>query len=171
MCRPPSAEFRNPRNDRGNTFLFSGCPESLHWGVVKAAPHAGHTLTYPGAFHFFSEGTTGILDAPVTVQQWFCVRIFLKRLLEGVQHKRCIIAAAQGERNDIPSVQIQHSTQVRLAAGAVFEFCYVSHPFFVLPPRRKVPVQNIFRGVFRRGSSSDTAAFSSCIQTAGQAHA
>ena len=53
------------------------------------------------------------MDAPITVQQRFCVRIFLKRLLEGVQHKRRIIAAAQGERNDIPSVQIQHSTQVR----------------------------------------------------------
>ena len=54
------------------------------------------------------------MDAPVAVQQRFCVRIFLKRLLEGVQHKRCIIAAAQGERNDIPSVQIQHSTQYAL---------------------------------------------------------
>ena len=91
------------------------------------------------------------MDAPVAVQQRFCVRIFLKRLLEGVQHKRCIIAAAQGERNDIPSVQIQHSTQVCLAARAVFEFCYVSHPFLILPVRRKLPVQNIFRGVFRRG--------------------
>lgn len=38
-----------------------------------------------------------------------------------------------------------------LAARAVFEFCYVSHPFLILPVRRKLPVQNIFRGVFRRG--------------------
>ena len=129
-------------------FCFQDSPESHHWGAVKAAPHTGHALAYPSAFHFFSEGTTGILDTPVAVQQWFCVRIFLKRLLEGVQHKRCIIAAAQGERNDIPSVQIQHSTQVRLATRAIFEFCYVSHPLLILPVRRKLPVQDIFRGVF-----------------------
>ena len=133
MRRSPPAEFRDPRNNRGNTFLFSGFLRILHWGVAKVAPHTGHAVAYLSAFHFFSEGTTGILDAPVAVQQWFCVRIFLKRLIEGVQNKRCIIAAAQGERNDIPSVQIRHSTQVRLADGAIFELCYVSHPLLILP--------------------------------------
>ena len=90
-------------------FCFQDAPESLHWSVVKAAPHAGHALAYPGAFHFFLEGTAGILDAPVAVQQRFCVRIFLKRLLEGVQHQRRIIAAAQGERDDNVLIKVDSS--------------------------------------------------------------
>ena len=32
MRRSSSAEFRNPRNDRGNTFLFLGCPRIPPWG-------------------------------------------------------------------------------------------------------------------------------------------
>ena len=109
MRRSPPAEFRDPRNDRGNTFLFSGFLRILHWGVAKVAPHTGHAVAYLSAFHFFSEGTTGILDAPVAVQQRFCVRIFLKRLLEGVQHQRRIIAAAQGERDDNVLIKVDSS--------------------------------------------------------------
>lgn len=110
-------------------FRFQDAPESLHWGVVKTAPYTGHTLAYTGPFHNFLKRAAGVLDAPVTMQQRLCVRIFLECLLEGIQYQRSIIAAAQGEWNDIPPVQIQNSAQIRLTARAIFEFRHIGHPF------------------------------------------
>ncbi len=150
-------------------FLFSGCPRILHWGVVKAAP-TRTCSDIPRRVSFLSEGTTGILDAPVTVQQRFCVRIFLKRLLEGVSTRDVLLRRLRRRtqrysfRTDPAQIRGTPYCQSHI------EFCYVSHPFSFCRPEEK-SCSKYFPRRIPPGSSSDTAAFSSCIQTAGQAHA
>ena len=74
--------------NRGNE-LFSACksmpiialtlqdsPEAFHRAVVNAAANTGHTLCHPGIQQFLVEGSAGVLESTVAVEQRMCIRIF-----------------------------------------------------------------------------------------------
>ena len=67
--------------NRGNE-LFSACksmpiialtlqdsPEAFHRAVVNAAANTGHTLCHPGIQQFLVEGSAGVLESTVAVEQ------------------------------------------------------------------------------------------------------
>ena len=72
--------------NRGNE-LFSACksmpiialtlqdsPEAFHRAVVNAAANTGHTLCHPGIQQFLVEGSAGVLESTVAVEQRVCMQ-------------------------------------------------------------------------------------------------
>lgn len=43
-------------------FPFQDAPEALHWAVINAMRHAGHTLRHPSLHKLVVEGTVGVLE-------------------------------------------------------------------------------------------------------------
>ena len=54
---------------------FQNAPPPLHWSVVNAASHSGHTLYHSCINQFMMENFIGILESSVTVENRMSIRI------------------------------------------------------------------------------------------------
>ena len=85
---------------------FQNTPEAFHRRVIQTTAYSGHALPYTSVFHLLTKGTTGILNAPITVEQRFGLRESLQGQVKGFKDQSIIIAVTEGESDDIPSIQI-----------------------------------------------------------------
>ena len=70
-------------------------PESLHWTVINAVGHTGHTLRHPRLHKLLVEGPVGILKSSVAMEQGMCIRIGLNRLVKGFENQRIVVAITE----------------------------------------------------------------------------
>ena len=63
-------------------FPFQDAPEALHRAVINAMRHAGHTLRHPSLHKLVVEGTVGVLEPSVTMEQRMRVRIGFHSLIK-----------------------------------------------------------------------------------------
>ena len=66
-------------------FPFQDAPEALHRAVINAMRHAGHTLRHPSLHKLVVEGTVGVLEPSVTMEQRMRVRIGFHSLIKGLE--------------------------------------------------------------------------------------
>ena len=112
--------------NRGNE-LFSACksmpiialtlqdsPEAFHQAVVNAAANTGHTLCHPGIQQFLVEGSAGVLESTVAVEQRVCIRIFQNSFIKRVKNQLVVISVTNNIADDSPVTQIENRTQIDL---------------------------------------------------------
>ena len=144
--------------NRGNE-LFSACksmpiialtlqdsPEAFHRAVVNAAANMGHTLCHPGIQQFLVEGSAGVLESTVAVEQRVCIRIFQNSFIKRVKNQLVVISVTNNIADDSPVTQIENRTQIELVDNWTFiplELRYIGQPLFVGMPRPEFPVQTI----------------------------
>ena len=68
-------------------FPFQDSPEALHWAVINAMRHAGHTLRHPSLHKLVMEGAVGVLEPSVTMEQRMRVRIGFHSLIKGLENQ------------------------------------------------------------------------------------
>mgnify|MGYP004547096413 CR=1 FL=1 len=161
--------------NRGNE-LFSACksmpiialtlqdsPEAFHRAVVNAAANTGHTLCHPGIQQFLVEGSAGVLESTVAVEQRVCIRIFQNSFIKRVKNQLVVISVTNNIADDSPVTQIENRTQIELVDNWTFiplELRYIGQPLFVGMPRPEFPVQTILCCYLRVRSISGTTLFS-----------
>ena len=161
--------------NRGNE-LFSACksmpiialtlqdsPEAFHRAVVNAAANTGHTLCHPGIQQFLVEGSAGVLESTVAVEQRVCIRIFQNSFIKRVKKQLVVISVTNNIADDSPVTQIENRTQIELVDNWTFiplELRYIGQSLFVGMPRPEFPVQTILCCYLRVRSISGTTLFS-----------
>ena len=138
-------------------------PEAFHRAVVNAAANTGHTLCHPGIQQFLVEGSAGVLESTVAVEQRVCIRIFQNRFIKRVKNQLVVILVTNNIADDSPVTQIENRTQIELVDNWTFiplELRYIGQPLFVGMPRPEFPVQTILccclriRGLEQGGSAA-----------------
>lgn len=144
--------------NRGNE-LFSACkrmpiialtlqdsPEAFHRAVVNAAANTGHTLCHPGIQQFLVEGSAGVLESTVAVDQRVCIRIFKNSFIKRVKNQLVVISVTNNIADDSPVTRIEDRTQIELVDNWAFiplELCHIGQPLFIWPSCPELPVQKI----------------------------
>ena len=144
-------------------FTFQDSPESLHRAVVNAAANTGHTLCHPGIQQFLVEGSAGVLESTVAVEQRVCIRIFQNSFIKRVKKQLVVISVTNNIADDSPVTQIENRTQIELVDNWTFiplELRYIGQSLFVGMPRPEFPVQTILCCYLRVRSISGTTLFS-----------
>ena len=72
-------------------FPLQDAPESLHWPIVYAVGHTGHTLSHSSLYEFVMEGSACVLEASITVEQGMGIRVRLNSFVKGFVNKGIII--------------------------------------------------------------------------------
>ena len=137
--------------NRGNE-LFSACksmpiialtlqdsPEAFHRAVVNAAANTGHTLCHPGIQQFLVEGSAGVLESTVAVEQRVCIRIFQNSFIKRVKKQLVVISVTNNIADDSPVTQIENRTQIELVDNWTFiplELRYIGQSLFVGIPQK-----------------------------------
>lgn len=89
-------------------------PEAFHRAVVNAAANTGHTLCHPGIQQFLVEGSAGVLESTVAVEQRVCIRIFQNSFIKRVKNQLVVISVTNNIADDSPVTQIENRTQIEL---------------------------------------------------------
>lgn len=127
-------------------FTFQDSPEAFHRAVVNAAANTGHTLCHPGIQQFLVEGSAGVLESTVAVEQRVCIRIFKNSFIKRVKNQLVVISVTNNIADDSPVTQIENRTQIELVDNWTLiplELRYIGQPLFVGMPRPEFPVQKI----------------------------
>ena len=133
-------------------FPLQNAPEALHRAVIDAMRHAGHTLRHPSLHKLVVEGTVGVLEPSVAVEQRMRVRIGLHSLVEGFENQWVIVVFAEYVGHDAPVTEIQNGAQVELvdlASLIPLEFCHISEPFFIWCFGSELPIKYVFSYILR----------------------
>ena len=75
-------------------------PEAFHRAVVNAAANTGHTLSHPGIQQFLVEGSAGVLESTVAVEQRVCIRIFQNSFIKRVKNQLVVISVTNNIADD-----------------------------------------------------------------------
>ena len=67
-------------------------PEALHWAVVDAAAHSGHTLSHLCGPELIIENAVCVLEPSVTVKQRMGIRVEGNRFIEVIKDKLVVVA-------------------------------------------------------------------------------
>ena len=121
-------------------------PEAFHRAVVNAAANTGHTLCHPGIQQFLVEGSAGVLESTVAVEQRVCIWIFQNGFIQGIKNKIIVIPVTNDITDDSPVTQVKDGTQIEFVDNWTFiplELRYIGQPLFVGMPRPEFPVQTI----------------------------
>lgn len=121
-------------------------PEALHRAIVNAASNTGHTLCHSGIQKLLVEGSAGVLESSVTVEQRVCIQIFQNSLIQHIENEFVIVSVPNNVADDSPITQIKNCTQIELVDNwtvVPLELCYIGQPLFVGMPRPEFPVQKI----------------------------
>ena len=87
-------------------FPLQNAPEALHRAVIDAMRHTGHTLRHSRLHELVVEGTVGVLEPSVAVEQRMRVRIGFHSLVEGFENQRIIVAFAEHIGHDAPVTKV-----------------------------------------------------------------
>ena len=94
------------------------------------------------------EGSAGVLESTVAVEQRVCIRIFQNSFIKRVKIQLVVISVTNNIADDSPVTQIENLTQIELVDNWTFiplELRYIGQPLFVGMPRPEFPVQKILR--------------------------
>lgn len=119
-------------------FSFEDTPKALHRAIIDAFAYAGHTLRHFCCNQSVMEDLRCVLETSITVKNWMCIRILLYGYVKSPVDKRTVVVVTDNRRNNPPIAQIKGRTEIYLVyfnSNAIFEFSYISHPFFVRPVR------------------------------------
>ena len=144
-------------------FALQNSPEPFHRAVVNAAANTGHTLCHPGIQQFLVEGSAGVLESTVAVEQRVCIRIFQNSFIKRVKNQLVVISVTNNIADDSPVTQIENRTQIELVDNWTFtplELYYIGQPLFVGMPRPELSVQKILCCYLRVRGISGTALLS-----------
>ena len=133
-------------------FPFQDSPEALHWAVINAMRHAGHTLRHPSLHKLVVEGTVGVLEPSVTMEQRMRVRIGFHSLIKGLENQRIVIAFAEHIGHDAPIAKVEDGAQIELLylhTLKPLEFGHIGEPLFIGLCGIKLPVQKVFGKILR----------------------
>ena len=87
-------------------FPFQDAPEALHRAVINAMRHAGHTLRHARLHKLVVEGTVGVLNPSVAVEQRMRVRIGLHSLVEGFENQCVIVVFTEYVGHNAPVAEV-----------------------------------------------------------------
>ena len=87
-------------------FPLQNAPEALHRAVINAMRHAGHTLRHPSLHKLVVEGTVGVLEPSVAVEQGMRVRRSLHSLIKSLENQRIIVTLAEYIGHNTPVTKI-----------------------------------------------------------------
>ena len=133
-------------------FPFQDAPEALHRAVINAMRHAGHTLRHPSLHKLVVEGTVGVLEPSVTMEQRMRVRIGFHSLIKGLENQRIVIAFAEHIGHDAPVAKVEDGAQIEflyLHTLKPLEFCHIGEPLLIGLCGIKLPVQKILSKILR----------------------
>lgn len=138
-------------------------PETFHWAIVNAAANTGHALCHSGIQKLLVEGSAGVLESSITVEQWVCIRIFQDSLIQRIENEFVVVSVPNNVADDSPVTQIKNRTQIELVDNWTFiplELCYIGQPLFVGMPCPEFPMQKILCCHLRVRSISGTTLLS-----------
>ena len=121
-------------------------PEALHWAIVNAATNTGHTLRHSSIQQFLVEGSAGVLESSVTVEQRVCIRIFQDSLIQRIENEFVVVSVLNNVADDSSVTQIKDRTQIELVDDWAFvplEFRHIRQPLFVWTTCPEFSVQKI----------------------------
>ena len=127
-------------------FTFQDTPETFHRTIVNAAANTGHALRHSGIQKLLVEGSAGVLESSVTVEQRVCVRIFQSSLIQRIENEFVVVSIPNNIADNSPVTQIKDRTQIELVDDWTFvplEFCYIGQPLFVWTTCPELSVQKI----------------------------
>ena len=133
-------------------FPFQDAPEALHRAVINAMRHAGHTLRHPSLHKLVVEGTVGVLEPSVTMEQRMRVRIGFHSLIKGLENQRIVIAFAEHIGHNAPIAKVEDGAQIELLylhTLKPLEFGHIGKPLFIGLCGIKLPVQKVFGKILR----------------------
>lgn len=134
------------------SLALEDAPEALHRSVVDAVRHAGHTLQHTRFLQLGVEGTVGVLEPSVAVEQRMRVWVCLHSLVKGLEHQRVIVAVGYDIGHNAPIAEVKNGAEIDLMDFNTlipFELCYISQPLFIGFGSIKLPIQNIFGKILR----------------------
>ena len=138
-------------------------PEAFHRAIVDTASNTGHTLCHSCIQKLLVEGSAGVLESSVTVEQWVRIRIFQNSLIQRIENEFVVVSVPNNVADDSSVTQIKNRTQIEFVDDWTFiplKLCYIGQPLFVGMPRPKFPVQKILYCHLRVRSISGTALLS-----------
>ena len=133
-------------------FPFQDAPEALHRAVINAMRHAGHTLRHPSLHKLVVEGTVGVLEPSVTMEQRMRVRIGFHSLIKGLENQRIVIAFAEHIGHDAPIAKVEDGAQIEflyLHTLKPLEFGHIGEPLLIGLCGIKLPVQKVLGKILR----------------------
>ena len=131
---------------------FQDAPKALHRAVINAMRHAGHTLRHPSLHKLVVEGTVGVLEPSVTMEQRMRVRIGFHSLIKGLENQRIVIAFAEHIGHNAPIAKVEDGAQIELLylhTLKPLEFGHIGKPLFIGLCGIKLPVQKVFGKILR----------------------
>ena len=161
--------------NRGNKLLTAGksvsvialslqnSPEALHWAIVNAASNTGHTLCHSGIQKLLVEGSAGVLESSITVEQGMCIWIFQNSFIESIENQLVAVSVTNNAADNSSVTQIKNRTQIELVDDQAFiplELCHIRQPLFVWTTCPEFSVQKILRCYLRVRSISGTTLLS-----------
>ena len=127
-------------------FSLQDSPEAFHWAIVNTASNTGHTLCHSCIQKLLVEGSAGVLESSVTMEQRVSIRIFQNSLIQRVENEFVVVSVTNNVADDSSVTQIKNRTQIEFVDDWTFiplKLCYIGQPLFVGMPRPKFPVQKI----------------------------
>lgn len=85
---------------------FQDAPKALHRAVIDAMRHAGHTLRHSRLHELVVEGTVGVLEPSVAVEQRMRVRIGFHSLIKSLENQRIVVTLAEYIGHDAPVTKV-----------------------------------------------------------------
>lgn len=80
------------------------------------------------------EGSAGILESSITVEQWVRIWIFQNGLIQRIENQFVVVPVLNNIADDPPVTQVENRTQIELVDDRAFiplELCYIGQPLFV----------------------------------------
>ena len=127
-------------------FPFQDAPEPLHWAVVNAVCHTGHTLSHSSLYEFLVERSACVLEASIAVESRMGIQGCLNSLVKGFVNEWVIIALTQHIGHDAPVTEIQDGAQIKfmyLNTLIPFELRHIAKPFLIRLLRIELAVQQV----------------------------
>ncbi len=123
-------------------------PKALHRPVVNTLAHPGHALRHPGCGQLVVEHPSGVLKAPVAVEERMCIWVGGQGLVQRLMDQGAVVGIPEDKGNDPPVTKVQDGAEVELMHAwthIIFELRHIRQPLFVGLIRIKLAVQHIFR--------------------------
>lgn len=127
-------------------FTFQDSPEALHRTIVNTAANTGHTLRHTGIQQLLVEGSAGVLESTIAVEQRMRIWIFQNGFVKGIKDQLVVISVAENVADNSAITQVKDCTQIELVDNWTFiplKLCHIGQPLFIWPSCPELPVQKI----------------------------
>lgn len=104
------------------------------------------TLCHSGIQKLLVEGSAGVLESSVTVEQWVSIWIFQNSFIKRIKNQLVVIPVTNNIADNSPVTQIEDRAQIELVDNRAFiplKLCHIGQPLFIWPSCPELPVQKI----------------------------